>query len=132
MKAGGDYYLGWMTPPFLIDDPFTVEDDIDRAHFSLGLTMAIPWLIIESYSAIFGSTWLWRRLEDPELSAAAELLQTLATNDTARARAYMQTLSITTALIVMRTLVKLDMITIDKGYPRLSLKGRDFLHLKAW
>ena len=131
-EGRGDYYLGWMTPPFMIDNPFTVEDDIDRAHLSLGLTMAMPYLVIESYSANFGSTWLWRRLEEPELSAAVELLQTLASKDAVRSRECMQTLNTTSALSVVRALVKLDMITIEKGFPRLSLKGRDFLRLRAW
>ena len=131
-EARQSYYLGWMAGPYLFDNPFTVEDDIDRAHLSLGLTMAMSYLVMESYSAIFGSTWLWRRLEESELSAAVELLQALASNDVVRARECIQSLSATSAFSVMRALTKLDMITIENGYPRLSLKGRELLHLEDW
>jgi hypothetical protein len=125
-----DYYLGWSAGPVVMDDPFTVEDDIDRAHFSLGFAMALSSLIIESYSTIFGSVWLWRRLEERELSAAVKLLQTLAANDRAGARAHTQTLNAGSALAVVRALVKIKMIAIERGHLRLQLKGQEFLALK--
>lgn len=127
-----DYYLGWrVVGPIVIDNPLTFKDDVDRAHFSLGFSMAIPSLIIDSYSAIFGSTWLWRDLTEPELSAAVELMQTLSNNDTTSASHTIQKFNTSSALNIVRTLVKLKMITIDRDRPRLLLKGWKFLGIEA-
>ena len=93
--------------------------------------MAIPALIIDSYSAIFGSKWLWRGLTEPELSAAVELLQTLSNNDTASANLFTKKFSTSSALNIVRTLVKLKMIAIDRDRPRLLLKGWKFLGIEA-
>ena len=57
-----DYYLGWCAGPLLIDDPFTIQDDIDRAHVSLGFAVALAHMVLTSYAEIFGSTWLWQGL----------------------------------------------------------------------
>jgi len=57
-----DYYLGWTVGPVLYDNPFTLQDDIDRAHLSLGFLVAISEFILGSYATIFGSRWLWRGL----------------------------------------------------------------------
>ncbi|RNC67998.1 MAG: hypothetical protein ED859_11815 [Desulfuromonadales bacterium] len=127
-----DYYLGWIAGPILIDDFFTIEDDIDRAHISLGFAVALAHLVLASYAEIFGSMWLWHGLKESELSASVELLQALASKDAGRARSRMRALGKTSALDVIRALVKLEMITVDRGIPRLSLKGREFLGLKAW
>jgi hypothetical protein len=124
-----DYYLGWTAGPFLMGDPFTVEDDIDRAHFSLGFAVGMSHMIMESYSGIFGSTWLWRGLEERELSGAVGLLQALAANDSSRARACVQILGRASALRVVRALVKLKMVTIVGGHLRLRLKVREHLGL---
>jgi hypothetical protein len=94
--------------------------------------MAMSYLVMESDSAIFGSTWLWRCLEESELSVAVELLQALASNDTAHARECIQTLSAASDLNVGRALAKLEMITIENGYPRLSQKGRELLNQEVW
>jgi len=126
-----DYYLGWTAGPFLMGDPFTVEDDIDRAHFSLGFAVGMSHMIMESYSGIFGSTWLWRGLEERELSGAVGLLQALAANDSSRARACVQILGRASALRVVRALVKLKMVTIVGGHLRLRLKVREHLGLGA-
>jgi hypothetical protein len=123
-----DYYLGWRVGPFLIDDPQTLEDDIDRAHFSLGFTLALPSFIVESYVAIFGSTWLWRRLDERELRSVVALLKKLDANDDSGARDLIQMLSPGSALRVIRSLVKLEMITIKKGFLGISIKGREFLY----
>jgi len=122
-----DYYLGWIMGPFIIDNPFSIEDDIDRAHLSLGFSIAIPNLIIASYADIFGSTWLWRGLEERELASAVMLLQTLAAHETTQAQERMRAIGNMSALRIIRALVKLDMIRIERTGPRLSLKGKTFL-----
>lgn len=126
-----DYYLGWTAGPIVIDNFFTLEDDIDRAHVSLGFTAAIAHMVLASYAEIFGSMWLWHGLKESEVSASVELLQALAAKDAGRARSRMKALGKTSALDVIRALVKLEMITVDRGTPRISLKGREFLGLRT-
>ncbi|BBA70055.1 hypothetical protein [Geobacter sulfurreducens] len=125
-----DYYVGWVAGPVLIDDPFTIEDDIDRAHLSLGLVGALSHLILSSYGEIFGSLWLWRGLKDHELSASVEFLKALAAKDPNRARTRMLSVGNASARDIMRALQKLEMILVVDGAPRLSMKGRELLGLK--
>lgn len=127
-----DYYLGWTAGPLLMDDPFTIQDDIDRAHIGLGFAVSISHLILDSYGAIFGSRWLWRGLDESELSACAKLLQGLAARDVSEVKARLRELTKGSAANSVRALVKLELVIINKGLPRLSMKGREFLDLNAW
>ncbi|KAB0670337.1 hypothetical protein F6V30_09295 [Oryzomonas sagensis] len=124
-----DYYLGWTAGPFLIDNPFTIQDDIDRAHMGLGFVVSISHLILSSYGEIFGSRWLWRGMGESELSTSVTLLRGLATRDTSEAMAHVRALARGSAADSVRALVKLELVVIDKGFPRLSRKGREFLDL---
>jgi hypothetical protein len=127
-----DYYLGWTAGPLLMDDPFTIQDDIDRAHIGLGFAVSFAHLILDSYGAVFGSRWLWRGLPESELTASVALLQGLATRDASVVMSRVRALPKGSAVDIVRALVKLDLVVIDKGHPRLSRKGREFLDLKAW
>jgi hypothetical protein len=124
-----DYYLGWTYGPLLMDDPFTIQDDIDRAHISLGFAVSISHLILDSYGAIFGSRWLWRGLQESELTASVALLQDLATRDASGVMSRVRALTKGSAVEIVRALVKLDLVVIDKGRPKLSRKGIEFLKL---
>jgi len=126
-----DYYLGWTAGPLLMDDPFTIQDDIDRAHIGLGFAVSVSHLILDSYGAIFGSRWLWHGLQESELSACVKLLQGLAARDVSELKAHVRELGKGSAANSVRALVKLDLVVIDKGLPRLSMKGREFLDLGA-
>jgi len=126
-----DYYLGWTAGPLLMDDPFTIQDDIDRAHIGLGFAVSMAHLILDSYGTIFGSRWLWHGLQESELTTSVAFLQGLATRDAAGVMSHMQALAKGSAADSVRVLVKLDLVVIDKGHPRLSMKGREFLKLKA-
>ncbi len=127
-----DYYLGWTAGPLRMDDPFTIQDDIDRAHIGLGFAVSMSHLILDSYGAIFGSRWLWRGLPESELTASVALLQGLATRDTSGVMSRVRALAKGSVVDIVRALVKLDLVVIDKGHPRLSMKGREFLDMKAW
>ncbi|KAA0894162.1 hypothetical protein [Oryzomonas rubra] len=127
-----DYYLGWTAGPLLMDDPFTIQDDIDRAHIGLGFLVSISHLILSAYGEIFGSRWLWRGMQEAELSTSVTLLQGLATRDASEAMARVRALARGSAADSVRALVKLEFVVIDKGLPRLSMKGREFLDAKAW
>lgn len=132
-EPGRTYYLGWnLGLPGLFDNPFTIEDDIDRAHVSLGIVVALPHLIMRSYSEIFGSTWIWRGLVGRELSAAAELLQALSSDDEGRANAALQALGVSSALRVVRVLAKVELITIERDRVRLSWAGQTLLGVGRW
>jgi len=126
-----DYYLGWTYGPLLMDDPFTIQDDIDRAHIGLGFAVAFSHLILDSYGAIFGSRWLWRGLQESELTVSVALLQGLAMRDTSGVMSRICALAKGSAADIVRAMVKLELVLIDKGYPQLSLKGKDFLDLKT-
>ena len=126
-----DYYLGWIVGPFIIDDPFALEDDIDRAHIFLGFSVSLAHMVLASYSEIFGSMWLWHGWKASELSASVELLQALASNDAKRAKTRMREIGNTSSLDIVRALEKLEMIRIYKGIPRLSWKGKEFLGLMS-
>jgi len=115
-----------------MDDPFTIQDDIDRAHIGLGFAVSISHLILDSYGSIFGSRWLWRGLQESDLTASVALLQGLATRDASGVMSRVRALAKGSAVDIVRALVKLDLVVIDKGRPRLSRKGREFLELKAW
>lgn len=127
-----DYYLGWTVGPLLMDDPFTIQDDIDRAHMGLGFVVSISHLILSSYGEIFGSRWLWRGMQESELSTSVTLLRGLDTRDTSEAMAHVRALARGSAADSVRALVKLELVVIDNGFPRLSRKGREFLDSKAW
>ncbi|ACM21070.1 hypothetical protein Geob_2720 [Geotalea daltonii FRC-32] len=127
-----DYYLGWLSGPVLVDNPFTIQDDIDRAHVSLGFAVALANLVLTSYDEIFGSKWLWQGLKESEISASVEFLEALAINDGSRARSVVAKVGKTSSLGMIRALVKLEMIRINKGVVRLSLKGREFVGVKAF
>jgi len=124
-----DYYLGWTYGPLLMDDPFTIQDDVDRAHIGLGFAVSVSHLILDSYGSIFGSRWLWRGLQESELTASVALLQGLATRDASVVMSRVRALTKGSAADSVRALVKLDLLVMEKGRPRLSRKGREFLNL---
>lgn len=126
-----DYYLGWLAGPYLMDDPFTIQDDIDRAHMSLGFAVALAHIVLTSYTEIFGSKWLWQGLKESEVSASVEFLEALAINDGSRARSVVAKIGKTSSVGMIRVLVKLEMIRVNNGVVRLSLKGREFVGVKA-
>ncbi|GFO63997.1 hypothetical protein [Geomonas paludis] len=126
-----DYYLGWTFGPVLIDNPFTIKDDIDRAHIGLGFVVAVSHLILESYGSIFGSRWIWSRMGESEITASVTLLQRLAVQDSSGVVALLHDLERKSAADVVRALVKLDLVSMYKGRPKLSTKGKAFLEVKA-
>lgn len=49
-----DYYLGWRTKRHgVFNNPFTLRDDIDRAHFFLGFLIAIPNFVMGNCKTIW-------------------------------------------------------------------------------
>lgn len=122
-----DYYLGWTFGPLLMDDPFTIQDDIDRAHIGLGFAASMSHLVLESYGAIIADSWLRRGLLESELNDSVAVLQGLSARDATGVTAHMRTLSRRSAIDIVRALVKLELVTIDKGCPKLNMKGREFL-----
>jgi hypothetical protein len=122
-----EYYLGMMAGPILMDNPLTIKDDIDRAHLGLGIAVSVAHLILDSYGAIFGSRWLWRGLQESELNISVALLRGLAERDVSSVMSRIQALAKVSAADIVRALVKLELVVIDKGSPKLSIKGREFL-----
>ena len=71
-----NYYLGIWNG--MIDDPFTIRDDVDRAHYMLGIVSAIPGSLLGAYSDIFGDRWLWQEYDRADFRLAAQILTALA------------------------------------------------------
>jgi hypothetical protein len=126
-EPADDYYLGWTCGPVLVDDPFTLRDDIDRAHIGLGFAVSFAHLILQCYGEIFGSRWLWNGLEERELAASIALLQGLARPDADGLMARVRELGRGSAADVVRAMVKLELVAMEQGRPRLTQKGREFL-----
>lgn len=122
-----DYYLGWTAGPLMMDDPFTIRDDIDRAHIGLGFAISFAHLILDSYGAVFGSRWLWHGLKESELTGSVALLRGLAERSDEAVMARFRAIARGSAADSVRALVKLELVVIDKGHPRLSWKGKEFL-----
>ncbi|MBI2932691.1 MAG: hypothetical protein HYY16_13670 [Planctomycetes bacterium] len=114
------YYLGWFNG--WMDDPFTLQDDVDRAHVGLGFAMAFPRLIVGSYAEIFGSGWLIRGLGGEELDAAANVLRALSEGRPEEAQRILRSRERSAARIV-RVLAKLKLVESDRGRLRLISMG---------
>jgi hypothetical protein len=120
-----NYYLGWTFGPYLVDDPFTLRDDIDRAHISLGFASSIANLILESYGAVFGSRWLLRGLPESELNDAVTLVRKLALHDFTSATAHIR--DPRSAADIVRALYKLELVCFEHGRLKLGAEGHDFI-----
>lgn len=120
-----DYYLGWVVGPYIIDNPFTLRDDIDRAHISLGFASSIANLILESYGGVFGSAWLWRGLPESELNDAVTVVRKLDLLDYAGATDHIR--EPRAAANILRALAKLELVSFEHGRLKLAAKGRDFI-----
>lgn len=125
-----DYYLGWWGGR--IDDPFTIEDDVNRAHVALGFAAAFPRLLVGSYAEIFGSLWVWRGLEPVELSAATDVLHALASCDFQRSADRLRRLPPHSAARVVRALGKLKLVRTGPDGPRLTSEGEKLTGVSSW
>ncbi|GFO56327.1 hypothetical protein GMSM_33340 [Geomonas sp. Red276] len=120
-----DYYIGWVVGPYLVDNPFTLRDDLDRAHISLGFAGSVANLILESYGALLGSRWLWRGLAESELNDAVIVVRKLALQDFAGATVHIR--DSRSAADIIRALSKLELVMFEKGRLKLTFKGVDFV-----
>ena len=44
-----DYYLGWFGG--LMNDPFSLRDDVDRLHVRLGFMVALPMMLLGAWAS---------------------------------------------------------------------------------
>ncbi len=112
-----DYYLGWGRG--MVNDPFTLRDDVDRAHVTIGFIVTFASMIFRSFAGIFGSAWLWRGITDEEASDGAEILHALASHASAKAALLMKE----APAALLRMLVKLELVKPAKGGAELTSKG---------
>jgi hypothetical protein len=113
------YYLGVFHG--LVDWPFSLGDDIDRAHFMVPVAFTIPKLILMSYGEIINSSWLWRPPEWFEINAASEIMYGLTINDEERA---MRSAAVGRALSFLG---RLKLVRIEKARLSLGVGGRRFI-----
>ncbi len=115
------YYLGVWNGA--IDDPFTFEDDWDRAHFSLGMASVVPQALLQAYSEVFASRWLWRRFSEEELDALTDVMyqawggKSDVVGQLPKARAE----------LVLRILAELKWMRPHKHAVELSQVGKDLM-----
>jgi hypothetical protein len=120
-----EYYLGVFGK---YDDPTTLADDIDRAHVLLSIPALAGEIILRSYASIFASAWLWRGLDAAALSAAAAVLDALATGDREEVTRVLDASDLAVLPRALRALVRLDLVRPrDRGGFRLSAAGERLL-----
>lgn len=124
------YYLGWYNGG--MDDPFTLEDDVDRGHMALGFAVAVPRLILSSYGAIFSDLWIWRGLEEREARCAAEVLHGLTGHDRGDARKALDRATPETRGRVLRILARIGAVRADGKDLSLTAEGGKILGTSAW
>ncbi len=125
-----DYYTGWYGGMW--DNPFTLEDDIDRAHMSLGFATAIPRMLMGSYGEIFGSLWVWKGLTGFELQRASEVLHALGCHDSKRAQSMLQGTDKKTGAHIARALSKLKLVRPGRDGLSLTSDGEKLVGINAW
>lgn len=124
-----DYYLGWGG---YYNDPFTLRDNLDRAHVALGCFASLPTLIFRSYAEIFGSLWLFRGLDEAEEATAAAILFALGQGQTRHAAELLRGLRPKSAARVLRALDKLELLRIGKDGLALSSEGERLVGLNPY
>lgn len=97
-----DYDLG--LGRYMINRPFTLHDDIDRAHFGLGFLVAIPRFVLGAASDVVSGSWALRGLSPHEVRGASAALLALGRGDAAGAHAQVGRLGPTAASRVRRAL----------------------------
>lgn len=124
-EARESYYLGWFGG--WAGDPFTIQDDIDRAHVSLGIALSVPYALLEAYGDILGSSWVWRGIDETEAQAAADaMIAGLAGKPDEVVRA-LSRLPLSSRMRVSKALLKLEFVQPGPAF-RLSQSGKRFLH----
>ncbi len=114
-----DYYLGWCNG--WVNDPFTLRDDLDRAHLGAGFAIAIPRHLVDSYAVIFSSVRLFRPIPDRELAAAGGIFQALAADDEQLLEERLDAAK-SDGAAALRLLHELELV--KPGQKRLHLTGR--------
>lgn len=120
------YYLGWVAGPIVMDDPFTLEDDVDRRHIALGFAVAIPRMILGTYGEIFGSGWLLRPLDEREQELASLALLEAERGMTSQTLGELAGLERRRAARAIRALSKLGLLHGRRGL-KLTADGRDLV-----
>ncbi len=119
------YYMGVWNG--LMDDFLTTEDDIDRAHYMLGVVSAIPGMLMDSYIAIIGDRWLWKDLEEGTFPIAAQIMSAVSNETEFIPKTQLQDAPILPRGQALKMLIKMQFIRLNKGRLTLHSKGRDFL-----
>lgn len=119
------YYLGWYesigldkTSDDALGNP--VSDSLQFAAF-------LPGLVLECYGQIFGSFWLWRRLDPAETRLMVETLVSLGAGDDAGARDRLTMAPKGSSADALRWLSKLEFVRFDRGILSLTDEGAKFL-----
>lgn len=119
-----DYYLGLTR--YQIDNPFTLRDDVDRAHVGLGFAAAAPQFVLGAIGGIFDGSWALAGLEEREVVAASRALLGLARGDP-KAFTPVSALGPTAAARIMRALVGCKLLAAGAAVARLSTQGQRLL-----
>ena len=122
-----NYYIGIRTPHGLVyDHPLRLRDDFDRSHIVLGFATALPTAILNAYTEIFSTSWIWRGLTQAERRAALAFLVDLSTEVPGKAMLHLERDSATR---VMQALTEMDLLRFPRSGPVLSVDGLRLLGL---
>jgi len=120
------YYLGVWNGA--IDDVFTIRDDVDRAHFMLGLLVSTVGALNDAYVAILGDRWLWQDRTPTEFRIAAHLLGELANQTEPKLADTFEAEHLQHKMGALKILLNLQLVRVEQGRIKLHAKGREFLH----
>jgi hypothetical protein len=123
-QARESYYLGWFGG--WVDDPFTIQDDLDRAHVGLGFALAVPNAVLDAYGDVFGASWMWRAIDEDEAAIAADALVAAGRGDPAAVRRTLSRLAPSGRRRVAKGLKALGFVAPGPAF-RLTVDGRKFL-----
>lgn len=107
---------------WMVDDPFTLSDDLDRAHVALGFIVAIPRSMLGAVSDIVAGGWALRGLDGAEVEAASRVVLGIARTDPSLANDALRRLGPDSSARVLRALDGMKLV-VPGDPPRLSAKG---------
>ena len=129
-QPAGDYYLGLFDGR--LDDPFTLRDDLDRAHVALGCAVLVPEAIIQAYGEVAGGGWMIRGLTDREQRLAADFLRALATRNPKTIESVRSRIDPVSAPRIWMVLDRMGLVRLRNDRPELTLDGRKLVEDDSW
>jgi hypothetical protein len=119
------YYLGWFGG--LWDDPFSLRDNVDRAHVELGFLVVLPSMLLGAWVDLLGCMWLLHAPTSDDVVGATELMLAMQRRDRVAIRDAFEQRGERAAGRAARLLGHLQLIEPHRDGPLLSARALDML-----